>query len=356
MMIGINGNEANVEHRVGVGQYAFELLRHLPKDKIRVYLSAAPRSDMPDLNYQVLPGRGLWTLTTLQHELLGTRDLDVFFTPSHYTPLFLPMPSVISIMDMAFERFPQFFKKRDLYQLRYWSRFSTKQAKKVLTISQFCKDEICGLYNFSPEKIIVTYPGYDATRFKPLRTKTDDYFLFLGTLQPRKNLVRLLEAFSRLSNQNVKLKIVGMINEGRGGWMHEGIFAKVKELNLEKQVEFTGFVSDSAVPDLMRHAIAFVLPSLYEGFGIPPIEAMAAGVPVVVSQTSSLPEICGQAAVYIRDPYKVESIQQALQEVLRQTSSQRAKRIELGLAWVKRYNWETCAKQTLKVLYDTAQR
>ncbi len=381
MIIGINGNEANVTHRVGVGQYAFELLSHLAKDQVsdtkyQIYLQDNPKEDLPpesaDWKYKVLPGRGLWTLTTLQKQLILEKDKpDVFFTPTHYAPLYLPMPSVISIMDMSFERFPQYFKKKDLYQLKYWTKLSGNQAKRILTISHFSQKEICELYHLPDKKVIVTYPGYDDQRFnlsvksaggqakiknllKKYKIGDRGYLLFLGTLQPRKNLERLIEAYSRLTNCPWKLVIAGMINEGRGGWKNEGVFAKIKALGLEDNTVFTGYVPDEEVPYLMAGSGAYLLPSLYEGFGIPPIEAMAVGTLAVVSKVSSLPEICGLAATYIDDPYSIGSIQQALQEVVLQKASERAKRVQLGLEWVKRYNWETTAKQTLEILRQTA--
>lgn len=348
MTIGINGNEANVAHRVGVGQYAFELLNHFPKKDIIVYLANPPRSDMPDLNYEVFGPQKLWTLTGLQKKLLSNPP-DVLFTPTHYTPLFVPCPSAISIMDLAFEKFPQYFKPRDLYQLRYWTRYSAKQAKKILTISENSKQDIVSLYHLPAEKVVVTYPGFDQKRFHPNvhgQNKYGDYLLFLGTLQPRKNIERLIEAFLQLKT-TLKLVIVGMIHEGRGGWMNENIKGNSK-------VILTGYVPDEEVPVLMANAKAYVLPSLYEGFGIPAIEAMGTGVPVVVSGVSSLPEICGKAATYINDPYDVGSIRQALQEVALQTASGRQQRIDLGLKWVKRYNWKDTAEKTLKVLKEVA--
>lgn len=355
MTIGINGNEANVTHRVGVGQYAFELLSHLPKKDIVVYLSSPPLPDMPKLNYEVFGPKKLWTLTGLQRKLLA-QPPDILFTPTHYAPFFVPCPSVISIMDLSFERFPEYFKKRDLYQLKYWTYFSAKKAARILTISEFSKKEICQLYGFPSEKVVVTYPGYDTKRFWPRKQKMGNYLLFIGTLQPRKNLVRLLEAFARLSDPDLRLVVVGMITEGRGGWKNRDIFTKVRDLKLEKRVEFKGYVPDQDIPEFLAGARAYVLPSLYEGFGIPPVEAMATGVPVVVSRVSSLPEVCGQAAIYIEDPYSVNSIVQALREALSLTAKERTKRIDLGLAWVKRYNWEKTAQLTLNVLYEAAQR
>lgn len=344
MTIGINGNEANITHRVGVGQYALELLSHFPKKDITVYLQDKPLPDMPDLNYEVFGPKKLWTLTGLQRKLL-TSPPDILFTPTHYTPIYVPCPSVISIMDMSFARFPQYFNKKDLYQLKYWTRMSAYQAKKIITISQFSKDEICRIYGIPGEKVIVTYPGYDQQRFHPKvkgKNKYGDYLLFLGTLQPRKNVERLIEAYKQIKT-NYKLVIAGMIHEGRGGWMNENIRGSDK-------VILTGYITDEEVPILMANAKAFVLPSLYEGFGIPAIEAMACGTPVIVSRVSSLPEICGQAATYIEDPHDVTSIKTALDQGLK------GNKTKLGLEWVKRYNWNQTAKNTLEVLYEAAKR
>jgi glycosyltransferase involved in cell wall biosynthesis len=335
MKIGINANEANVQHRAGINQFAFEILKRLKPEV--VYLAQPPLEDMPKQNYQVFGPTKLWTLTGLQKKILFDPP-EVLFSLTHYAPLFMPCKSVICIMDMAFEKFPQFFKPSDLYQLKYWSRYSANQANHIITISDNSKKDIVELYRIKPEKITVIYPGFDQTRFnskvKPSK-KYGSYFLCLGTLQPRKNLERLIEAF-KLLKTDARLVIVGMINEGRGGWMNEN-------LKSEKRIILTGFLPDAEIPELMKGARAFVLPSLYEGFGIPAIEAMAVGTPVVVSRVSSLPEVCGNAAFYIEDPYDVISIKSALEKVDRS-------KVELGLERVMRYNWDRACLEINTVL------
>ena len=192
MKIGINANETNVQHRVGINQVAFEILKRLKADV--VYLSQPPLADMPKQNYEVFGPRKLWTLTGLQKKLLFDPP-DVLFSLTHYAPLFVPCKSVICIMDLAFEKFPQFFKKSDLYQLKYWTRYSASRAQHTITISENSKKDIINLYNIPANKITVVYPGYDETRFntkvKPSK-KYGNYFLYLGTLQPRKNIERLI--------------------------------------------------------------------------------------------------------------------------------------------------------------------
>lgn len=330
MKIGINANEANVQHRVGINQFAFEILRRLKPDV--VYLSQPPIADMPKHNYEVFGPTKLWTLTGLQKKLLVDPP-DVLFSLTHYAPLYVPCKSVICIMDLAWEKFPSYYKKSDYYQLKYWTWLSAKQASKIITISEASKKDIIKYYGIDEKNISVVYPGYDEARFNTKvvpSKKYGNYILYLGTLQPRKNLERLIEAF-KLLKTDCKLVIAGMINEGRGGWMNE----KIKG---DKNIILTGYVPEEEKPGLYAGAKAYVLPSLYEGFGIPPIEAMAVGTPVIVSRISSLPEICGEAATYIEDPYSIESIRTALEKI-------NTDKIKLGLQQVLRYNWdEACLK------------
>ncbi len=370
MTIGINGNEANQKVRVGVGQYAYELLTHLKSnDNFQIYLEDSPLPDMPkEFEYKVFGPKKLWTLTGLQKKLIEEKTKgkipDVFFTPTHYTPLYIPTKSVVSVMDLAFEKFKEYYKKKDLLQLKYWTQVSVMHADKILTISEYTKKDICSLYAVNPDKVVVTYPGYDTERFNPtvkLQSKRSQelikkfklemgYFVFLGTVQPRKNIERLVEAFANLPRKNLKLVIVGMIKEGRGGWLYQPIFDKVKALGIEDRVVFTGYMPDEDIPHIYKGSIAYVLPSLYEGFGIPPIEAMAAGVPVVVSKVSCLPEVCGDAAIYIENPYDIKSIKKSLQDILDMKPGELVKRVEMGQKWVKRYNWDDTAKKTLEVI------
>jgi len=373
MIIGIDINEANISQRVGVNQVAFatlsNLVKYLPSsDKIIALGKDGPLPDMPapsdNLSYEIFGPKRFWVLTGLTKRLLfGRPKIDVLFSPSHYTPLLSRVPSVVYIMDLSFERFgTDYFTNIDLSQLKKWTPLSVKKAKKVLTISQFSKDEIVKLYKIQPEKIKVVYPGFNKDLFHgkiPLTKQNQikrkyqisgSYLLYVGTLQPRKNLTRLIKAFSQLNRPRLKL-VIG----GKRGWFYHQIFDQVKDLKIEDRVIFTGYIPDEDLPGLIKSSRAYVLPSLYEGFGMPPVEAQSVGVPVVVSKVSSLPEVVGDSGIYIDDPYSVASIKDALERVLNLPLKKRAEIISKGKENAKRFNWENTSKQILETLKQVAR-
>lgn len=370
MRIGIDGNEANIADRVGSGMYAYQLLKHMYEldtwNEYTVYLKAQPVVDMPrerkNWKYKVIGPERLWTQFALPlHLLWDATHLDIFFTPGHYAPRFSPVPTVVSVLDLAYMKFPEYFKKSDLMQLTSWTKYSVKNARHIITISESSKRDIVNFYKVSPDHVTVTYIGYDTETFHEVTDQTQidtvlnkygfkqPYILYLGTLQPRKNIVRLIQAFKdvisqeKYSNLGLRLVIVG-----KKGWLYQEILAEAKKLNIEDIVVFTGYVHDDEKPALLSGALMYCLPSLYEGFGIPVLEAMACGTPVVVSQISSLPEVVGEYGVLV-DPYNVKSISGGLKllvkdEVLREQMKQN------GLKWVKQFDWMNTARTTVAVL------
>lgn len=374
MIIGIDGNEANVKNRVGVGEYSFELLKQFKKFtvqsssreiKFKIYLKNEPLEDMSEetssWQYQIVkPGR-IWTQIGLPLALhIENQKPDVFFSPSHYAPRFSPIPTVISIMDLSYIHFPHLFKKTDLYKLKRWTKYSVIQAEKVLTISNASKNDIIHQYHIKPEKIIVTYPGLpmqiankkDELVIEKYKIKKP-YILFVGTLQPRKNIVRLIEAFSEIMKKNDK-KDLGLVVVGKKGWMYEEILQAPKKYSVEEHVQFLEFVGDNDLPALYSNASCFVLPSLYEGFGLPVLEAMSYECPVITSNISSLPEAGGDAALYV-DPTNVHDIADKIVQVLADDKL-RKKMIEKGKKQIAKFSWERTAKETLKVLEEVATK
>jgi glycosyltransferase involved in cell wall biosynthesis len=202
-------------------------------------------------------------------------------------------------------------------------------------------------------KVTVVYPGYDAERFRPassgaiaaIRARYGlpaDYVLFVGTIQPRKNIDRLLEAMARLEQP------VPLVVAGRRGWLFEPILRRGEELDLRDRVMFLDYVAADDLPALMSGARCFVLPALHEGFGFPVVEAMACGTPVVCSNTTSLMEVAGDAALLI-DPLDVAALAEAIARVLRDDEL-RAKMRQKGLARTQRFSWDRCARETMTVL------
>jgi glycosyltransferase involved in cell wall biosynthesis len=367
MIIGIDGNEANIENKVGIGEYAYELLCQFyeitstRKDlNFRIYLKDAPRAEMPaareNWKYQIIGPRKFWTQIGLPLKLISERKRpDVFFSPSHYAPRFSPVPTAISIMDLSYVHFPQLFTKHDLYQLINWTKYSAKQAKKIFTISNFSRDDIIKTYKKKADDVVTTYLGikpvlsdHQTLNMDELKKKfgiTKPYVLFVGTLQPRKNIAKLIEAFSLLKEKDIQLVIVG-----KKGWLWEEILAAPEKFEVKDRVKFLDFVSNEDLPSLYKNALCFVLPSLYEGFGLPVLEAMKFGCPTVISNVSSLPEVGGDAAVYF-DPQSVDDIAQKLETVI-EDEKLRAEMTEKGYNQIKKFSWEKTAKETLKVLEE----
>ena len=360
MVIGIDGNEANIERKVGIGEYAFELLRQFeklsPKNvQFRIYLKNKPRPEMPKeregWKYRVIGPKKFWTQFALPFDLyFGKNRPNVFFTPTHYAPRFSPVPTAVSVMDLSYIHFPSLFKASDLYQLKNWTAYSVKNAKAIFTISQASKDDIIKTYKTKENKVIVTYPGIkklsDMSEANSEIKIDGEYILFVGTLQPRKNIVRLIEAFSKLKKE-VSLLIVG-----KKGWLYNDILEAPKKFNVEKRVKFLDFVENEDLPSLYKKALCFVLPSLYEGFGLPVLEAMRYGCPVVISNISSLPEAGGDAALYV-DPLNVDDIAKKLESII-DDEDLRKNLIKKGYEQVKKFSWEKTAKETLSVLTKIA--
>ncbi|MCL4367169.1 glycosyltransferase family 4 protein [Patescibacteria group bacterium] len=378
MKISIDGYEANVPQRLGSSQVAYELLHQIASiDRINCYQILLPNTPMPDLpteregwNYQVLKPNKFWTRLALPYFLYRSKEKpDLIFSPTHYIPRFSPVKRIVTIFDLAYLHFPEMFKQADLWKLKNWTKFSIENADHILTISSFTKNDILQNYPVQKEKITVAYPGYDKNIYQPvtdqqkikqIRAKyqaDSDYFIYIGTIQPRKNLIRLMESFAQLlqSHPQMKLLIVGKTTGlGRQGWMYEDILRKPMQMSLEQKIIFTGFVPTEELPTLLTGATAFILPSLWEGFGIPALEAMACGAPVIVSNVSSLPEVVGNAGLLV-DPYSVEQITQAMRTVCADKKL-KSKMSILGFSQIKKFGWEKMARTLLKIFKEVDEQ
>jgi glycosyltransferase involved in cell wall biosynthesis len=292
----------------------------------------------------------------LTYELFR-RPVDVLHV-QYTAPPFCRVPVVVTIHDLAFERMPETFTRRGSFQLKLTVRRTAKKAARVATVSEYSRQDLLDIYKLPPEKVVVTYNGVESS-FTPRPSVPNeaeevrrrfgvsrDFLLAVGSLQPRKNLVRLVRAYARLRSERQDFKDQ-LVIVGRKLWLASEIFDEVKRHRWADDVILTGYVADEDLPALYRAARAFVYPSLFEGFGLPPLEAMACGTPVVTSDVSSLPEITGDAALLI-DPNDEGALANALIEVVN-NDRLRAELREKGIAQAEKFTWRDAAEKTLRL-------
>lgn len=352
MLIGIDGNEANIKNRVGVGQYAFNILLHLSQldsqNQYFIYLKNPPLPDLPsprpNWQYQIFGPQQLWTRFALPLHLYFDRPrLDLFFSPSHYSPYFSPFPTIPTIHDLGYLNSPNQFTPQDLHQLIHWTKHSLARAAHVIAVSEFTKTEVNRIYHIPLQKITVAPNGVglpavvgDIPKIK--KTKSTKYFLYLGTLKPNKNLPFLIKSFSKFVK---KFPDYSLVIAGKKGWLFDEIFATVKNLKLENKVTFPGYVNDQDRWSLIANATAFIIPSTYEGFGIPAIEAMKVGTPVIASQIPAFIEVVDSAGLFINPQDENDLVQKMIQVL---NSSTRHRLIKLGQKQCQKYTWTNTAK------------
>lgn len=366
--IWIDGYEANVPQRLGSSQVAFELLKNIEEldheNEYTILLANKPLPDLPkertNWKYKILRPAKLWTRIAVPlHYYFSKIKPDVILSPTHYIPKFITAKRVPVIFDLSFIHFPSMFKKDDLYKLTNWTKSSVLEASHIITISDSSKKDIQKIYKIPDKKITVAYPGFNNEVFKVENNSekieriqkkygiSGDYIIYIGTVQPRKNLIRLIKAINNI--EDAKLVIVGKIKgKGKQGWMNEEILEEPKKLGIEDKVIFTDFVPTEELPYLISGAKAFILASLWEGFGIPVVEAMACGTPVIVSDVSSLPEVVGDAGLLV-NPESETEIEQAIRLLItdKKLHNRLSKR---AVEQAKKFSWQKMAKEVIDVL------
>jgi len=367
MKIGI---DCRLWEETGVGRYARNLVLNLQKiDKKNEYVLFVLRKDREEILKQVLPaGRQgqndsfriieadiRWHSIAEQLRFLGIlskENLDLVHFPYFSVPLFYNKPFVVTIHDLIINHFPTGLASTlpfPIYSLKligykFVMSQAVKKAKKILTVSNATKEEIVDHLGVDSKKVVVTYEGISqklAVSGQKSAVK-GKYFLYVGNAYPHKNLEKLLEAFKTL-NSNVSLVFVG-----KEDYFYKRLKKKVEEMNLSDKVIFLENVTDEELFGLYKNALALVIPSLMEGFGLPALEAMANKCLVLSSNIPSLREVCGDAAIYF-DPYNVTDVVRKMKEVLLNDSNHFTEEIKRGLDRVKLFSWEKMAKETLEV-------
>ncbi|MBW2059619.1 MAG: glycosyltransferase family 4 protein, partial [Deltaproteobacteria bacterium] len=282
-------------------------------------------------------------------------DVSLIHYPDFSGPLLSAKRMVITLHDLSFFRYPHVFPPSLRVWKRIMARFSVWKAQLVICVSRFTANEAAAILKTRQEKLRVIPLGVKELNRPFLRKVAEGekpdtpYLLYVGTLEPRKNLIRLVKATALLWEQGLKYPL---IMAGRKGWLYQGLFDLIDSLGLGDHVRFLGHVSQDGLSSLYRNAEVFVYPSVYEGFGLPPLEAMSCGTPVVVSNRSSLPEVCGDAACYV-DPFDEGDMARGILSVLQDDNLRRIL-VEKGFERVKLFSWENAARETIRVYEEVA--
>lgn len=369
MIIGIDASRAFLKRRTGIEEYAYQTIKHLrdalPADAevilyVRKKLSFAHGRvslKVPDIDFE-LPAhfrvRGIWaprfwTQIGLSIEMLLHRP-DVLFVPAHTVPLIHPKKTVVTIHGLEYEFCKEAYSFWEQVYMHYSIMLSCKVASTVICVSENTKKDVMQLYKVAEEKIRVVYEGYEKQSAddnqQSAKKVEEPYLLFIGRLEERKNIVRMIEAFEILKERHgIPHKLV---LAGKSGYGYEKIKKQISKSKYQGTIVEKGYVTEAEKWRLLQEADIFLFPTLYEGFGIPVLEAQSVGVPVITSDISSLPEVAGDGAVLV-DPLSPEGIAEGVERLLSDQEF-RGGIIEKATHNVSRFGWVSCAENIAKLL------
>lgn len=366
MKIGIDASRYSHPEATGVEWYSWHIINGLvevvPKDDEIILYSKYPLK-VNGAKTKMLFGKRLWTLRVLSKEMRKNPP-DVLFVPSHVLPLFLPKRSVITIHDVAFRYLRKSYSIVQYNYLNWSTKFAVKRATKIIVPSAATKNDLISQFGCAEEKIEVIHHGFIPPKvtqkeidavfeksevFRYFEISKDlSYILFVGRLEKKKNLIRLVEAFAKISKKHGTFKLV---LAGKRGVGFDDLIKTITRLGILEKIIIPGYVNEDEKAALYNYCDIFAFPSLYEGFGLPILEAFHYEKPVLTSHVSCLPEIAGDAACYV-DPYDSELIAMGLEKLI--TDKKYAKNlIDLGRERVKLFDWEDAAKKTMNVLKNS---
>lgn len=363
MRIGIDASRAFDNQKTGTETYSYQIIKHLlalpeiSKHEVILYVKVSP-SSVPPLNLRGGKSGGvifkqismsyLWTQIGLAYQTWVDK-LDVLWVPAHTLPILARpgLAKVVTIHGIEYEWLPAYENWLQRWYLPLSTQYAVRSAQKIIAVSDFTKQQLIKRLGAEANKISVVHEGInyqDPKRSSNVldryNLKKQQYLLFIGTIQPRKNLKRLIEAFILLK---LRSKIYHLVIAGKLGWSYQDVLDAA-----DKNVVITGFVSDEDRNILLKNALVYVQPSITEGFGLPVLEAMAAGVPVVSSSGGALAEVVGDAGLLF-GPLDVNDICHKLSLVIRSHTLQTAL-IKKGKERIKEFSWEKAARETYKIL------
>lgn len=351
----VAGNEVFITETV-------EALASVDKiNKYTLFLSNASaiekyRGRWPNFKVRYIPhGKRFLNRLFSYNTMLRLFPADVFFS-QFYVPKYCPCRAVALIADLSSEHHPETFDADECRAMQTSTRRSAAAADHIIAPSQYTANDIIKTYRLEPEKVTRIYHAASSrfrriddeaelSRIKKKYGISDNYILGVGTIQPRKNLSRLIEAYSNLKGRGIELP--KLVLAGKIGWLHGEIVEAISRLGLADRVQFTGYVPDDDLPGLYSGSLFFVYPSYFEGFGLPPLEAMQCGTPVITGNLTSLPEVVGDAGIMV-DPFDVGAIANAMKSLL-SDADLRKSLSEKGIERAKKFSWTDAARQTLKI-------
>lgn len=365
-IIGIDASRSNVKQKTGTEYYSYEIISRLIKNNnynFRLY-SKTPLEyvkSAKNVEQKVMQFPKLWSQIRLSWEILTHRP-SVLFEPAHTIPIFHGKNTVVTLHDVGFKYFPELYTPLERFYHGFSMAFSVKHATKIIAISENTKNDLINLYHADPRKITVIYHGYDEIKYCPLAKgekipdeviKLRPYIYFIGRLEAKKNIVNLVKAYGEIrKNKSVKHKLV---LAGRPGYEYEKIADEIEKLpkEIKDDVIELGYVSDELAPYFMRSADVFAWPTYFEGFGMPVVEAMACHIPIVASDTTSTPEVLGDAGL-MSDPDDYIHFAKNLEKVILDKKT-RDTLVDKGASRLNYFNWNKATKQTLDVILSAIQ-
>jgi glycosyltransferase involved in cell wall biosynthesis len=306
---------------------------------------------------QTLPHTPLVRIPVTLSVELRRRPVDILHV-QYTSPPFTPCPVVNTIHDLSFEHLPETFKRRSWQQMRLTIRRSAQAAQHILTDSSYSRDDILRTYKLSPERVTAT-PLAASAKFKPVEDFNEiervrrrygivgEYILTVGSIQPRKNLPRLIRAFAALCRESEIQPPPKLVIVGKRGWLYEETLEAADNTQVKEQILFTDYVPETDLPALYTGATCFVYPSYFEGFGIPPLEAMRCGTPTITGNRTCFPEIIGDGGLMV-DPFDERAILEGILKIF-SDSKLRPELRERGIRRANLFDWKETARQTLRV-------
>jgi len=368
MLIGIDASRAFLKRRTGIEEYAYQTIRNLREaipanEQVVLYVRRKITWEkgrlffaLPDIDFSLPENwsvRGIWaprfwTQIALSIEMIRNRP-DVLFIPAHTVPLIHPKKTIVTIHGLEYEFCKEAYSFWERVYMHHSIKFSCKVAEKIICVSQNTKKDVMAMYHVPEEKIAVIYEGYEqqsTTNSQQIAKKEEiPYLLFIGRLEERKNIVRIIEAFEILKERyEIPHKLVLV---GKPGYGYGRIEQKVASSKYQEEIVEKGYVTEEEKWELLKNTDLFLFPTLYEGFGIPILEAQSVGVPVVTSNVSSLPEVAGDGAIFV-SPASVGSIVEGIQKGL-SDKPLRDDIIEQATRNVARFDWKSCAEEIFQI-------